>query len=434
MIDSLETDVVVIGGGPSGFGAAVAAARKGLKVYLLEATNKIGGVLASCPGMPLGAGYPFGKSIGGIFDELVNSLYQMDPPAAEKRECSLENFGPEVVYDHEILIFTLYKMLKEEGVNLLLNATALEPIMNGNMIKGIIYYDWNGKHIINTKVVIDCSGDGNIAAKAGVPFQKGDEKGHLMAATLTFLMVNASWERIFQDDYDPYFKDIAAKGIKEGKLHPDLKKIYIMKGFHKDTVFFNTVNIKDVDGTDPLSVEKATYEARKRCHELARFLIKEVPGFENAIPIYLGPTVGIRETRRFEGIYRLTAADISAGKKFKDGIVCCNNPIDIVCRGSDAMTYDAIGEEGTYYTIPYRCMVPRNIKNLLFAGRIISTDPIAFASVRGMPQCMLMGQACGTAAAIAINNNTSVQDIDYYKLIGDLINQGVNGLGDEPLM
>ncbi|WP_258360941.1 FAD-dependent oxidoreductase [Moorella sulfitireducens] len=433
MIDVIETDIVVIGGGPSGFGAAVAAARKGLKVYLLESTNKIGGVLASCPGMPLGAGYPLGKSIGGIFDELVNSLYQMDPPAAEKRECSLENFGPEVVYDHEILIFTLYRMLEEAGVTLLLNATALEPIMNGNIIKGVIYYDWNRKHIINTKAVIDCSGDGYIAAKAGVPFQKGDDDGHLMGATLTFLMINTPWERIFEDNYDPYFKEIAAKGIKEGKLHPDLDKIYIMKGFHKDTVFFNTVNIKDVDGTDPLSIVRATNEARKRCHQLAKFLIEEVPGFENAIPIYMGPIVGIRETRRFEGLYRLTADDITIGKKFSDGIVCCNNPIDIVCRGSNTFTYDAIGEEGTYYTIPYRCMVPRNIKNLLFAGRIISTDPVAFASVRGMPQCMVMGQACGTAAAMAIKNNTSVQDIDYRDLVEDLINQGVNGLGDEPL-
>ncbi|MFA6808193.1 MAG: FAD-dependent oxidoreductase [Eubacteriales bacterium] len=426
--NSIECEVVVIGGGTAGFGAALAAARKGLNVYLLESTNKIGGVMASCPEMPWGGGYPLDKSIGGIFNELVNSLYKLNPPAAEKRLCSLHNFGPEVLYDHEIAMFTLYQMLEEAGVKLLLNAIAYEPILDGSRIKGVTYYDRKGQHDINTKVVIDCSGDGDIAFKAGVPFQKGDDNGNMMGVTLTFLMINAKWDKIFENNKDPYFTELAAKGIKEGRLHEDLHKLYMLKGFHKDTAYFNAVSIKGVDGTDPIDIVRATNEGRKICHQLAEFVIQEVPGFENARMVYMGPTVGVRETRKFEGLYRLTADDMTTGQKFSDGIVCCDNPIDDVFRGTNIMTHEAIGEEGTYYTIPYRCMVPKNIENLLFAGRIISTDPVAFASVRGMPQCMAMGQACGTAADIAIKNNLSVQDINYDELVKDLVAQGVNGL------
>jgi flavin-dependent dehydrogenase len=187
----IDSDVVVIGGGPAGFGAAVAASRQGLNVCLLESGNIIGGIMATCPGMPIGAAYPNGMSIGGILDEFLKRLYAMTPPAAEKRNCRLTEFGPEVFYDHEIAIFTLFEMLQEAGVKLLLNATALEPIMNENKVTGVIYYDKNGKNTISTKVLIDCSGDGYIAAKADVPFEKGDEaQGQMMAVSLTFFMVN----------------------------------------------------------------------------------------------------------------------------------------------------------------------------------------------------------------------------------------------------
>lgn len=429
----ISTDVVVIGGGPAGFGAAVAAARKGLSVYLLEATNKIGGVMASCPGMPLGAGYPLDKSIGGVFDEYVTRLYNLIPPAAEKRKCTLDNFGPEVLYDHEIAIFNLYQMLEEAGVNLILNAAVLEPIMEENIIKSVVYYDRNGKHIIQSKVIIDCSGDGDITAKAGVPFQKGDDNGNMMGVTLTFLMINAQWDKIFEGNDDPYFTEAATEGIKEGRLHEDLHKLYIMKGFYKDTAYFNSVTIKNVDGTDPQDIVRATNQGREICHQLARFVIEEIPGFEKARMIYMGPTVGVRETRKFEGMYRLTADDIAQGKKFPDGIVCCDNPIDDVFRGSNIMTHEAIGTEGTNYTIPFRSMVPKNVENLFFSGRIISADPVAFASVRGMPQCMLMGQACGTAAKMAINNNVSVQNINLDTLVQDLKSQGINGLAGDHL-
>lgn len=142
----------------------------------------------------------------------------------------------------------------------------------------------------------------------------------------------------------------------------------------------------------------------------------------------LGPTVGVRETRKLEGMYKVTGADLAAGTKFADGIVACDNPIDDVMRTSDQMTHDAMVERGGYYTIPFRSLLPKAVANLMFAGRILSADLVAFASVRGMPQCMAMGQATGTAAHLAIRDGAPVQQVDRAELVKLLSEQGVSRL------
>lgn len=430
--EQLTTDVLVIGGGTAGFGAAIAAGRLGLDVCLMEASDKIGGVMAFCPGMPWGAAYPCDISIGGLMAELSGRLSAMTPPAAAKRPCALTNFGPEIQYDHDIATLTMFEMLEEAGVQVRLNTTAVTPVMDDQRIAAVAFFDRGGAHKITPKIVIDCSGDGDISAKSGVPYTLGDGQGNMMGVSLTFHMIDADWERVFSDN-DPYFREHAAKGIAEGRLHKDLSQLYLMKGFHKNTVFCNSVVIRDVDGTNPMDVSRATQEGRRRCHQMAQFLQSDVPGFENARMTSLGPTVGVRETRKLEGVYRVTGEDLAHATKFPDGIVCCDNPIDDVMRSSDEMTHDAMVKDGAYYTIPFRSLVPREIENLMFAGRIISADITAFASVRGMPQCMAMGQATGTAASIAIQNNLPVQNVNSDELVSALQAQGVNGLGKETL-
>jgi hypothetical protein len=419
-------DVIVIGGGFAGIGAAIAAGRKGLTVYLVEASRKIGGVMSSCLGMPLGGGYPLNKNIGGIFQNFVERLYAMNPPAAEKRECSLHEFGPEVLYDYDIAVHTLFTMLEEAGVHMLLNTIAVEPEVKEHRIESLILCDKSGQFTVNAKIFLDCSGDGDISKKAGVPYTIGDDGGRMMGVTLTFLMKNASWDKIFLEGYDPYFRQYTKKGIEEGKIHEDLHKLYLMKGFHKDTVFFNSVVIKGVDATDQEEVTRATHEARKRCHDLKNFVKETIPGFENAIMVNTGAQVGVRETRKFEGMHYLTGEELAGAKKFQDGIVACNNPIDDVMRKSSSMTHDSIVEEGEYYTIPFRSLVPKKLQNLMFAGRIISADPTAFASLRGMPQCMQMGHAVGLSADMAIREGIKVQDIDRDLLVEGLKDEGLN--------
>ncbi len=428
----ISTDVLVIGGGTAGFGAALGAARQGARVRLIEGTSKIGGVMSFCPGMPWGGGYPTGRSIGGVFAELTDQLCGMQPPMAAVRPSTLENFGYEVIYDHEAAVFAMFQMLEDAGVDVHLNSFVGAPKLEGDRVQSIACIDRTGPMTIEAGMVIDCSGDGDLSAKAGVPFMVGDGRGNMMGVTLSFSMLNASWDHVFAKE-DPYFSEEAAAGIADGRLHPDLAKLYLMRGFHRDTVFCNSVHIRGVDGTDPQQVARATQEGRRRCHQLARFLIETVPGFEQARMSELGPTVGVRETRKLEAVHRILASDLSAGAKPADGIVCCDNPIDDVMRSDAEMTHDAIVASGDYYTIPFRAMVPERIENLLFAGRLVCADPAAFASVRGMPQCMAMGQAAGTAAAMALAKGLAVQTLDHAEIVASLAAQGMRGIGGDAL-
>ena len=428
----IDCDVLVVGGGTAGFAAAVAAGRAGRTVRLVEAGPKIGGVMASCPGMPWGGGYPLGRTIGGIFAELTGRLAAMAPPAAETRSCALENFGPEVLYDHEAATLAMFEMLEDAGAILHLGAIAGEPRMHGNRIAEVAAQDRLGALTFRPGIAIDCSGDGDLSARAGVPYALGDSKGDMMAVTLTFHMIRADTDRVFAEG-DPYFRRFAAEGIASGRLHPDLRKLYLMRGFHPGSVFCNTVTIRGVDGTDPMDVARATREGRRRCHQVARFLVDTVPGFEIAQMWGVGPAVGVRETRRLEALYRIVGEDAARATKFEDGIVACDNPIDDVMRGGGEMTHDASVAEGQYYTIPFRSLVPRDIENLLFAGRLICADPAAFASVRGMPQCMAMGQASGLAAAWAMERERPVQAIDGAALAEALAEQGLAGIAGQVL-
>ncbi len=428
MVSVPDAEVVVIGAGIAGLGTAIEAARNGLSVYLVESTSGIGGVMAQCPGMPLGAAFPSGKPVGGLLQEFADILINMSPPAAEIRPCILQEFGPEISYDHEVAIAVLYQMLDQANVNLLLNTTVLEPVMEKKHLAHLLCRNRNKEFTINGRVFVDCSGDGDLTAKAGVPFQLGNDHGHMMGASMTFIMDNVNWEDAFKNNADPYFTAYAAKGIAEGRLHEDLHKIYIVKGFYQDTAFFNSVVKNNVNWNDQLETAIAANEARKRSLQLAQFAIAEIPGFEKARLACLGPGLGIRETRKFEGLYRLTAADLAGAVKFDDGIVACDNPVDDVFRGTNEMTHDRIVAEGDYYTIPFRTMVPAHVDNLLFAGRNISADPVAFASVRGMSQCMIMGQACGIAAQQVVENNLPVQAINTAELVDALTARGVNGL------
>ncbi len=426
-IRETQTDVLVIGGGTTGFGAAIAAARQGLDVTLVEATTKVGGVMAFCPGMPWGGGYPVDRIVGGLIEELTTRLSAMDPPAAEKRACALENFGPEIVYDHDVATLTMFEMLEEAGVHLHLGTFALTPQMSGTRIARVACCDRNGPLEIAARLVIDCSGDGDISAKAGVPYALGDASGAMMAVTISFHMVGVDWQAAFADP-DPYFRRYAARGVAEGRLHPDLARLYLMRGFHEGTVFCNSVHVRGVDGRDPVAVSRATQEGRRRCHQLATFLRSDVPGFAGAHMSMLSPTVGVRETRKLQGLYRLTGSDLARGTKFADGVVACDNPVDDVMRSDGGMTHDAALEKGDYYTIPFRSLVPQHVENLMFAGRILSADAVAFASVRGMPQCMTMGQACGTAAGLALDAGLAVQNVPAGALTAALTAQGVNRL------
>lgn len=428
-------DVVVFGAGPAGIAAAIAAAREGLEVHLVELQNRIGGVMASCPGMMLGGGYPCKKSIGGFFEEFVTRMVSENPPVAERRVCSLANFGDEVVYDPEYAVAILEDLLEKSGVKLLINHIPSELMIEHDSIHGIEVIHSQGCDLMIPKMVIDCTGNGDIASRAGVPSQVGNDAGLMMGVSLTFFMEDVDWDKAFAEASDPYFTQYAARGIAQGRIHESIPQIYMLKGFRKGSVFFNTVTVTGIDGRSSESVMAGTRIARRRVLDLARFCKEELPGFEHSHLAHVGPAVGVRETRKLEGMYRLTYDDVARGTRFEDGIVACDNPLDEVFRNEETTLYshEAALKKGSYYTIPFRTLVPKRIRNLLFAGRNMSVDCKAFASVRGMPQCMAMGQSAGIGAAVAIQDGCDVQVINIKKLIKKLIALGVHGIGNHPL-
>ena len=430
-----HSDVLVFGAGPAGIAAAVTAARQGCSVRLVELQNVIGGVMSSCPGMMLGSGYPCGVSVGGFFEEVVQRLYAHDPPAAERRPCDLANFGDEVVYDPDLMIAELHEMLDGAGVDLLLNHLPADVAVEDGRVRRVDVVSPGGSERFTAGVYVDCTGNGDVAARAGVPSVTGDARGRTMGATLTFFMESVDWAQAFADHSDPYFTRYARRGIAEGRLPGTMSQIYLLKGLREGSVYFNTVTVTGVDGTDVRSVAEASLKARRQVLALASFCRDEMPGFEHAWVSRIGPVVGVREGRRLEGMYTLTREDVAAATKFEDGVVAADSPLDEVFRDEEAAVYshDAALPPGEYYTIPFRSLVPGAVGNVLFAGRNRSVDLAAYATGRGMPQCMLMGQAVGVGAAMALQTGCDVQDIDRPALVERLVALGVNGIGGRAL-
>ena len=283
---------------------------------------------------------------------------------------------------------------------------------------------------------IDCTGNGDVAA-AG---RRARASPATRAAAPWAPPSPSSW-RTWTGRWpspttsDPYFTRYAARGIAEGRLPETLRQIYLLKGLREGSVYFNTVTVTGVDGADMRSVSEATVKARRQVLALASFCRDEMPGFEHAYVSRIGPVVGVREGRRLEGVYTLTRDDVARATKFDDGIVAADSPLDEVFRDDEAALYshEAALPPGDYYTIPFRSLVPRSVGNLLFAGRARSVDLAAYATGRGMPQCMLMGQAAGVGATMALGAGCDVQHIDRPALVERLVALGVNGIGGRAL-
>ncbi len=438
-----ETDVLVMGGGTSGVGAAVAASRAGAKTLIVERYGFLGGVanvglclhtFHSSYGERVVAGLPWemiermkalGGSTGPVWIE--NAHMQTTTPI-----------------DVEAMKYVTQEMILQSGGKILYHTTPLEVIMEDGRVAGVILLTKGGKMRIRAKVVIDCTGDGDIATWAGVPYEKGrvsDKKMQRMS--LVFKMGNVDVPKM----YAAIGKGAAWAPLPNGgqsypvwwsatleKYADIVKQEDLFLGtdeFWGNTVHARETNInasrlQGLDGTNSTDLTTGEVEGKRQVFKLADMLRKHVPGFEDSHIQATAPFIGVRETRRMVGDYQLNADDCVTGRKFDDGIAKVGYPIDIHDPSSGKTLFTPIkGEDGSY-DIPYRCMLPKNIEGLLLAGRCISTTHEAMASTRTMITGMMVGEAAGTAAAIAVRSNTAVRKVDAGELRAALRKQGVH--------
>jgi len=408
-----EFDVVVAGGGPAGFAAGVAAAREGARTLIVERFNCLGGMGTAGLVLPFMA---TAGTEGGVFRELLRRMEELGGAKG-------------LSFDPEAFKFVAQEMALEEGCELLFHTFVERAHVEGGIVKGVFVVNKAGRGLILAKVVVDATGDGDVAASAGAPFEKGDPKdGRLQPLTLRmrFLGVDREkeggadlgpvkerWEGFKRESGIPYWQ-----GLDRG-----------FDGLHEGEVYLNP-DMVEADGTDPWELTRAEVDGRRKAWAIWRFMRENVPGWEGAWLVDTAIVIGVRETRRILGEYVLTGDDVRSARKFPDGIAKASFFIDI--HGPEmALNF---GEwlkrnrvpEGDWYEIPYRCLVPRGVDNLLVAGRCISSDREAQGSLRIMPTCMAIGEAAGTAAAICVKRNVKPRELDGKELRGLLKERGAD--------
>lgn len=401
-----DVDVLVVGGGSAGIASAIAAAKNGARTMLLEQRGFLGGMgtLALVP-----AFCPFSDKekavVRGIGLELMDRM---------KRACSPDYFSRYeeqldwVPIDAEVLKRVYDDAVLEHGVKLLYHTFAPQVLLDaeGKRIEGVGIVNKSGRSIIRSRYVIDATGDADIAALAGVPFQKGGDEGELQPGTMCYVLANvdrARFEQFVAETGDTgQLHKAVEQAIHDGVLPEGRKSISGLAWIENSLVGVNFGHVFGIDGTKAEDLTRGAIEGRKLVEVQLAFFKSRVPGFEHAHLVATGEQIGIRETRRIQGDYVLTADDFMEATSFPDDIARNAYYIDIhLANSKSAMKFTHL-PPGQSHGVPYRCLLPVGIDNLWVAGRAASSDRAVQGSLRVMPNCFAMGQAAGTAAALAL--------------------------------
>ena len=417
-------DVVVAGSGPAGICAAVAAAREGAKVALVERYGVVGGNLtAGYVGPILGM---VGK--GTMRDEIVALL-------GVPENDMIGETGR--AHDFERAKMLLAQFVNHPNIDVYLQTTVTDVLKEGNAVVGLIVTAGEGQFVIKGAVTVDATGDGLVSYLAGAQTEKGREDGLMQPVTLEFTIagVDESKGIICIGDVDDvklgderfldYCKRLAVAGeipekIAAVRLHP-----MVYNGYRQ----VNTTQVNGVDMTRVEQIFKADLELREQMYLLEDFFHKHIPGYENCRVISSGTTTGVRETRRVIGDYVITAEEMAAGCRFDDVIVHrAEFIVDIHNPAGSGQAEDHI-QYCDPYDLPYRCFTPKGVENLYTAGRCISGTHRAHASYRVMSICMAMGEAVGTAAALCAAEGVTPRNLDVKKLQKSLTDKGIELYG-----
>ena len=401
-------DLIVVGGGLTGIAAAVSAAREGLSVLLAERTGWLGGAMSNSLVYPFmrwwtqKAGEPVKDLSAGIFTEMRQRLEEYKRPNKRSH------------FDPELFKFVFDDMVESAGVEVLYHANLCKVNTEGTKVESLIFAVKSGLLELEADAYVDASGDGDLMAFAGCDYQLGrDSDGFCQPMTTCF--------RLYNVDVDTFKSEIPAMQAlykewqREGKLINPRENLLIFFDIGEGAVHFNTTRVIKHNPTDPFDVSKAETLARKQIKELVFFLKENFESCKKAGIMAIAPDIGVRESRKLRGVHILTEQELISCTKFEDSIALGNYDIDIH-NPTGAGTSHHYFEDGTYYTIPYRSLVPKEFDNLLVAGRCLSATHEAQASVRIMPICATLGQAAGIAAAVMKKNEQTNKTADVKEI------------------
>lgn len=435
-----ETDLLVVGSGPGGLAAALAAARAGVAVTLVERFGCFGGNITTV-GVEGFAWYRHEATVeaGGIGREFEERAKAMGAAVPESQSLSYE-------LDSEGFKLVADRLVEEAGIHPMLHRQFVAPIMEGDAIIGIITESKAGREAILAKCVIDGTGDADIAERAGAPTFKtpkekmqaasvmfhlaGIDKQAFMAGIKADPQTYGSWstgewqiETSGKEDkmFSPFLAKPFAQAIKDGVIPKHLNTIAGTWGAVHDTgelTYMNLVHLAGCDGTDPDSMTHFEIEGRKQSMLAIEALRRYTPGCAGARLRNFGMTIGIRDTRKIDAVYNLTEDDTRNQGRFED-------TIGIYPEFIDGYGILILPTTGRYMQIPYRSMLPKRIKNLLVAGRAIGGDRVAHAATRNMACCAVAGQGAGIAAALSIKAVKALDQVNITDIQAELGRQGV---------
>lgn len=451
-------DVVVVGGGTAGAIAGIAAARTGARTLLVEQYGSLGGVLTlgmSLKGVNDGEGR---KALGGIGEELLARARRMNGATDVVEH---PRHGSILGQDPEALKLVLIEMVRECGLGLLLHSFLVDAVADGSTIQAIQVANKAGLEIIPAKCFVDCTGDADLAARAGAAFVHGrEEDGRTQPVSAIFRVGGVELDRVWHhleqhpEDFEIQKGDplgtftvedfrrrpgVGVAGfrslIRRARAAGDYTIPRDDMGFNpfpeRNEVTINITRVHDIDGTNPDDLTRAEIESQLQILEALRFLRKYVPGFERCYVVSSPFQVGIRETRHVLGDYVLTADDVMNGRNFDDQVARGAYPLDIHDVEKEAPGHNTQVEGGgtnlskimRSYGIPLRSLVAKGIANMTVAGRSLSATHAAAASARGQPVCMATGHAAGSVAALAAAQDRPVRDVDIQEIQGLLVQQ-----------
>jgi ribulose 1,5-bisphosphate synthetase/thiazole synthase len=436
----LETDVLVVGSGPGGLAAAMASARAGVRTALIDRNGCFGGNITQV-GVEGFAWYRHEKTVDceGIGIEFENRAKAMGAAMPEPQSLSH-------ALDAEMFKWVADVLVEESGVAPLLHRLCVAPIMQGRALGGAIIESKAGRQAILARRVIDATGDADIAVRAGAPVHKTPRE-KMMAASVMFSMSgvnkqafidavkadpqtygdwsgNGEWdyETTGKEDqlFSPFLRKPFQKALEAGIIPPHLKTIAGTWGSvtdQGDLTYLNLVHMPEIDGTDPSDLTRGEIRGRREAIYAVEALRGFMPGCENARLRNFGMTLGVRDTRKIDALYNLTGHDVREQARFEDAIGIFPEFID----GYGTLILPTTGR---YWHVPYRALVPRQVDNLLVAGRCIGGDYQSHASARNMMCCAVSGQGAGVAAAISVKRDEPFDRLNMSAVRAELSRQG----------